>query len=293
MYKPYGMIAALPTPMLENGDIDFESFEKLIEHVIAGGIHGVLVGGSTGEYSLMTFEERKKIIAFVTSQVNQRVQVMAGTGCHRTLDTIELTKFAEHVGADSALVINPYYMVTSDEGILDHYKAVAKNADIGIVIYHYPDATGVELSPELIHEISKIEGVIGIKNTADGIHTSKLLNLVKDNTDFALLNGFEDLFLPSLSIGANGAIGLVHNLVPDKIAKLYELIQENNVKEAAELNKKLLPLFNLLEEETVPGTVKAGLKALGISDTTCRLPLQPASKSFEKKMTQLLNEINN
>ncbi len=184
-------------------------------------------------------------------------------------------------------------MVTSDEGILDHYKAVAKNADIGIVIYHYPDATGVELSPELIHEISQIEGVIGIKNTADGIHTSKLLNLVKDNTDFALLNGFEDLFLPSLSIGANGAIGLVHNLVPDKIAKLYELVQENNVKEAAELNKKLLPLFNLLEEETVPGTVKAGLKALGISGTACRLPLQPASESFEKKMTQLLNEINN
>ncbi|MEQ6961548.1 4-hydroxy-tetrahydrodipicolinate synthase [Staphylococcus cohnii] len=293
MYKPYGMIAALPTPMLENGDIDFESFEKLIEHVIAGGIHGVLVGGSTGEYSLMTFEERKKILAFVTSQVNKRVQVMAGTGCHRTVDTIELTKYAEHVGADSALVINPYYMVTSDEGILNHYKAVAKNADIGIVIYHYPDATGVELSPELIHEISQIEGVIGIKNTADGIHTSKLLNLVKDNTDFALLNGFEDLFLPSLSIGANGAIGLVHNLVPDKIAKLYELVQENNVKEAAELNKKLLPLFNLLEEETVPGTVKAGLKALGISGTACRLPLQPASESFEKKMTQLLNEISN
>ncbi|MDH5139330.1 4-hydroxy-tetrahydrodipicolinate synthase [Staphylococcus cohnii] len=293
MYEPYGMIAALPTPMLENGDIDFESFEKLIEHVIAGGIHGVLVGGSTGEYSLMTFEERKKILAFVTSQVNKRVQVMAGTGCHRTVDTIELTKYAEHVGADSALVINPYYMVTSDEGILNHYKAVAKNADIGIVIYHYPDATGVELSPELIHEISQIEGVIGIKNTADGIHTSKLLNLVKDNTDFALLNGFEDLFLPSLSIGANGAIGLVHNLVPDKIAKLYELVQENNVKEAAELNKKLLPLFNLLEEETVPGTVKAGLKALGISGTACRLPLQPASESFEKKMTQLLNEISN
>ncbi|MCI2940357.1 4-hydroxy-tetrahydrodipicolinate synthase [Staphylococcus cohnii] len=293
MYKPYGMIAALPTPMLENGDIDFESFEKLIEHVIAGGIHGVLVGGSTGEYSLMTFEERKKILAFVTSQVNKRVQVMAGTGCHRTVDTIELTKYAEHVGADSALVINPYYMVTSDEGILNHYKAVAKNADIGIVIYHYPDATGVELSPELIHEISQIEGVIGIKNTADGIHTSKLLNLVKDNTDFALLNGFEDLFLPSLSIGANGAIGLVHNLVPDKIAKLYELVQENNVKEAAELNKKLLPLFNLLEEETVPGTVKAGLKALGVSGTACRLPLQPASESFEKKMTQLLNEISN
>src|SRR5699024_1045469 len=152
-------------PMLENGDIDFESFEKLIEHVIAGGIHGVLVGGSTGEYSLMTFEERKKIIAFVTSQVNQRDQVMAGTGCHRTLDTIELTKFAEHVSADSTLDINQYDMVTSDNGILDHYKALTKNTDNNIIIYQYPEATGVELSPELIHENSKIEGVIYIKNT--------------------------------------------------------------------------------------------------------------------------------
>ena len=110
MYKPYGMIAALPTPMLENGDIDYDSFGNLIEHVIAGGLQGVLVGGSTGEYSLMTTEERKQIIEFVTLKVNRRVQVMAGTGCHRTSDTIELTQFSESVGVDSALVINPYNM---------------------------------------------------------------------------------------------------------------------------------------------------------------------------------------
>ncbi|WP_432721926.1 4-hydroxy-tetrahydrodipicolinate synthase [Staphylococcus equorum] len=293
MYKPYGMIAALPTPMLEGGDIDYESFGSLIEHVIDGGIQGVLVGGSTGEYSLMTTEERKQIIEFVTSKVNNRVQVMAGTGCHRTSETIELTQFSESVGVDSALVINPYYMVTSDEGTVEHYKNVAKNTNIGIVIYHYPEATGVEMEPELIYEISKIDGVVGIKNTADGVHTSKVLDLVKDQPDFALLNGFENLFLPSLAIGAQGAIGLVDNLVPDKIARLYQLVQDNNIKEAIELNKKLLPLYNLLEEETVPGTVKAGLKVLGISGTTCRLPLKSASKAFEEKMERVLSEINN
>lgn len=130
MYKPYGMISALPTPMLESGEIDYESYSKLIEHVISGGIHGVLVGGSTGEYSLMTFEERKEIIKFVTETVNKRVQVMAGTGCHRTKDTIELTQYAESVGVDSALVINPYYMVTSDEGIIEHYQQVANNTNV-------------------------------------------------------------------------------------------------------------------------------------------------------------------
>ncbi|WP_440857913.1 4-hydroxy-tetrahydrodipicolinate synthase [Staphylococcus shinii] len=293
MYKPYGMIAALPTPMLENGDIDYNSFGNLIEHVIAGGLQGVLVGGSTGEYSLMTTEERKQIIEFVTLKVNNRVQVMAGTGCHRTSDTIELTQLAESVGVDSALVINPYYMVTSDEGIVEHYKNVAESTSVGIVIYHYPEATGVELAPEIIHEISKIDGVVGIKNTADGVHTSKVLDLVKDDPDFALLNGFEDLFLPSLAIGAQGAIGLVDNLVPSKIARLYKLVQDNNIQEAIELNKQLLPLYNLLEEETVPGTVKAGLKVLGISGTTCRLPLKPATPAFEEKMKVVLDEINN
>ncbi|MDW8569125.1 dihydrodipicolinate synthase family protein [Staphylococcus shinii] len=205
MYKPYGMIAALPTPMLENGDIDYNSFGNLIEHVIAGGLQGVLVGGSTGEYSLMTTEERKQIIEFVTLKVNNRVQVMAGTGCHRTSDTIELTQFAESVGVDSALVINPYYMVTSDEGIVEHYKNVAESTSVGIVIYHYPEATGVELAPEIIHEISKIDGVVGIKNTADGVHTSKVLDLVKDDPDFALLNGFEDLIFTFISNWCTGS----------------------------------------------------------------------------------------
>ncbi|MFY2153798.1 dihydrodipicolinate synthase family protein [Mammaliicoccus sciuri] len=219
MFKPYGVIPALPTPMKEGGVIDYHGLAQLIEHVIENGVHGVLVGGSTGEYSLMSLEERQQVIQFVCDTVDARVPVMAGTGCHSTEDTIKLTQFAEEAGVSSALVINPYYMATSDEGILNHYKAVTENSKIGIVIYHYPDATGIELSPELIHEISQLDGIVGIKNTADGVHTSKLLNLTKDNDRFSLLTGFEDLILATLASGSE--YGLAASVWTENIRKAH------------------------------------------------------------------------
>jgi 4-hydroxy-tetrahydrodipicolinate synthase len=292
MYKPFGMIAALPTPMNEDNSIDYKGLEQVIEHLIDGGIHCLLVGGSTGEYSLMTVEERKAVIKFVCETSNGRIPVMAGTGCHRTEDTIALTQYAAEVGADCALVINPYYMTTSRQGIIDHYKAVAESVNIGIVIYHYPDATGVELDPELIHEISQIDGIVGIKNTADGIHTSKLIALTKDNPNFSVLTGFEHLIVPTLAIGGQGAVGLIHNLVPKKIVKLYDLIvNENNLKEATKLNQELLDLYNAIEEETIPGTLKAGLEVLGLSGGPSRLPLVPSSEKFKSKIEAILNEL--
>lgn len=292
MFKPFGMIPALPTPMNEDNSIDFKGLEQIIEHLIDGGMHCLLVGGSTGEYSLMSMEERKEVIKFVCETSNGRVPVMAGTGCHRTEDTIALTQYAAEVGADCALVINPYYMTTSRQGIIDHFKAVAENSSIGIVIYHYPDATGVELDPELIHEISQIDGIVGIKNTADGLHTSKLIALTKDNPNFAVLTGLEHLILPTLALGGHGAIGLVHNLAPKKIAKLYDLIvNENNLKEATKLNQELLDLYNAIEEETIPGTLKAGLEALGLAGGPSRLPLVPASEKFKLRIGTVLTEL--
>ncbi|WP_342387540.1 4-hydroxy-tetrahydrodipicolinate synthase [Salinicoccus bachuensis] len=294
MFKPYGVIPALPTPMKEEGVIDYQGLEKLVDHVIDNGVHGVLVGGSNSEYSLMTLEERKEVIKFVTEKTNERVPVMAGTGCHRTEDTIALTKFAADVGVKSALVINPYYMATGEQAIYDYYKKVAESSDIGIIIYNYPDATGIQLEPELIDKISRIDGVTGIKNTDDGIHTSKVIALTQDNPDFSVLTGFEDLIVPTLSIGGVGAIGVVHNLVPEKIVKLYDLVvKENNVHEAIRLNNELLPLYSMVEEEVIPGTVKAGLEALGLPGGSSRSPLPPASDEFKEKIKSYLQELKN
>jgi 4-hydroxy-tetrahydrodipicolinate synthase len=292
MYKPFGMIPALPTPMNEDNSIDFTGLKQLIDHAIEGGMNCLLVGGSTGEYSLMSLEERKEVIKFVCDQSNDRVPVMAGTGCHRTEDTIELTQYAAEVGADCALVINPYYMQTSRQGIIDHYKAVAENSDIGIVIYHYPDVTNVELDPELIYELSQIDGIVGIKNTADGQHTCKVIALTKDNPTFSVLTGFEHLILPTLAVGGHGAIGVVHNLAPKKIAELYDLIvNQNDLREAIKLNQELLPLYECIEAEPVPGTVKAGLEILGLPGGKSRLPLVPASEEFKSTIKQVLTDL--
>ncbi|MBN7741888.1 4-hydroxy-tetrahydrodipicolinate synthase [Bacillus velezensis] len=289
MDKPVGMIPALPTPMNEDHSIDFNGLKQIIEHVIKGGMNCLLAGGSTGEYSLMNLEERKKVITFVCEQSNGRVPVMAGTGCHRTEDTIELTRYAAKAGADFALVINPYYMQTTRQGIIDYYKTVAEKSDIGIVIYHYPEVTNVELDPELINELSQIDGIVGIKNTADQQHTCKVIALTKDNPNFSVLTGYEHLILPTLAVGGHGAIGVVHNLVPEHIANLYDLIlNKNDLREAIELNKKLLPLYECIEAEPIPGTLKAGLEILGLPGGKSRLPLVPASEEFKTDMKQVL-----
>ncbi|WP_339183175.1 4-hydroxy-tetrahydrodipicolinate synthase [Oceanobacillus sp. FSL W7-1293] len=291
MTKPTGMIPALPTPMNEDNSINYNGIGEVIDHLIGNGIETILVGGSTGEYSLMSLDERKEVIKYVCEKASGRAKVMAGTGCHRLEDTIALTKFASEAGAEWALVINPYYMQTSEQGIVDYYKAVAENSDIGIVIYHYPEATNVVLSPELLHEISEIEGVVGIKNTDDQVHTCKLLELTKDNPNFSVLTGFEHLIVPTLAIGGHGTIGVVHNLVPAEMVRLYDLIvNENNIQEAIELNKKLMPLYNAIEEEVIPGTVKAGLEALGLPGGTSRLPLLPASEAYQQKIKSLLSD---
>ncbi|MFD2831368.1 4-hydroxy-tetrahydrodipicolinate synthase [Corticicoccus populi] len=293
MLKPYGMIPALPTPLNDDYSINFEGVTEVVNHAVDNGMDGVLVGGSTGEYSLMSVEERKSVIQHVCETAGNRVPVMAGTGCHRTEDTIELTQFAEKAGASFALVINPYYMPTSDEGIIEHYRQVAESVEIGIVIYHYPDATGVTMPPELLKKISEIEGVVGIKNTADGQHTSELIGLTKDDENFSVLTGFEHLILATFAMGGHGAIGVVHNLVPKELSELYQSVKDNDLNNATRINQKLLQVYSAMEAEPVPGTVKAGLEAIGLPGGPSRRPLVSASNHFNENISKILSELNN
>ncbi len=292
MYKPTGMIPAMPTPFNEEGNIDFDSYNKLIDHLIDGGVHCLLAGGSTGEYSLMSMDERKSVLKAAVEAAKGRVPIMAGTSAHKTEDTLELTRYAAEIGADCALVINPYYLKTSEQGIIDYYTKLAKNSDIGIVIYHYPAATSVELSPELIAELSKIDGIVGVKNTTDQEHTCKVIALTKNQDDFSVLTGFEHLILPTLAVGGDGATGIVHNLVPKEIVQMYKLFTEDkDIEGAIKINQKLLPLYDYVEAEPVPGPVKAGLDILGIKGGHVREPLVPASEELKQKMRQALSEL--
>lgn len=292
MYVPKGILPALTTPFNEDGSIDFISNKKLINHLIESGVHGVVVGGSTGEYTLLSAEERKELIKEVIKDVNGRVPVIAGTSCHRPEDTIALTQFAADAGAQSALILTPHYLKTTREGIIDYFKEIARNSSIGIIIYHYPAGTGVEIDAELIYELSQIDGIVGIKNTTAFTTVSQSIDATKDIPNFAVLTGYQHELLPTLAIGGDGAICVIPNLLPKEIVKMYDLVvKENDVKAAAELNKKMIGIYDIVDAIPFPGNLKAGLEALGFTGSSVRSPLVPATKETQEKIREKLSEL--
>lgn len=292
MKKITGMIAAVPTPFYEDESINFDAFKQLIEFLIENGMHCLLIGGSTGEYSLMSKDERKSIIKTACKINAGRVKIIAGCSCARTFDTIEMVQFSESVGADAGLVLPPYYLHTSRQGIINYYKDVADSVkDFGIIIYHYPDATAVYLDPELIMELSKIMNVIAIKNTTEMDHTARLIEMAKDRNDFSVINGFENLILGTLALGGDGMMGIVHNLVPKQMVDIYNAMQANDVFKAREINNSLAALYNLMEEEPYPGPIKAALEIMGIHAGNPRKPIVPASTDMKRRLESEMKKI--
>lgn len=289
---PQGLIVPLITPFFEDESIDFDSYKKIIDYTIEGGMHGILVGGSTGEYHMMSLEERKELIKKGCEFAAGRVPVMAGTGEYTAKETIELTNYAEECGATWALVLPPYYQQTSEEGIYEFFKEISDNVNIGIVIYHNPGATNVELSPDLIVRLAQLENIVGVKDTTDERHTCQTMAKTNGISDFIVMEAEEHLLLPTYSIGGTAAFSILFNLLPKEMRKLYDLaVVENNFKSAIELNAKLTPFYDLMEAEPYPGPVKAGLDCLGLPGGIVRKPLTQPSSELRATMKKLLSEI--
>lgn len=294
MKKFEGMIAAAATPMKANEELDFETAGKLFKDLIDKGLDGILVGGTTGEYSLMSFEERKELIKVAVEALKgTKGYVLAGVSCHRMKDTVELAKYAGDVGAEFVLVLPPYYLPTTKQGIYDYYKEIAENTKAGVAIYHYPAAVNVTLDPEFIIELSKIDNVIGIKNTEDMEHTAKLIALNNHNEKFKIFNGYEHLFLPTFACGGDGAMGIIPNLVPEDMAEMYRLVKKNDFAAASKINEKLIPLYNIMEteDEPCPGPVKYGLELQGYSAGLPRKPVVGVSDAMKAELAKVMKEV--
>lgn len=291
MYKFQGVIPAMITPFNEDMSIDEKGIHILVKTLSDQGCEGILIGGSTGEYTLMSFEERKKVIKIATEAAKDHpVSIIANTGCHATEHSIKLSQFAEKVGADAIMILPTYYLKTTKEGIRQHYINISKNINIPITIYHYPEATNVYLTPEEIVELSKIDNIIGIKNTAPMQHTSKLLYLTKDMDDFDVLTGYEHLFLSTLACGGSGVIGIVNNIAAKELVEMYRLVKQGNIDKARIINDSLINLYSLMEEEPCPGPVKAALAKMGLPAGPSRLPIVAPSEEIKKKIeTELIS----
>lgn len=277
-----GCGTAIVTPFTQEG-VNFEEFKKLLETQIAEQVDAIIVCGTTGEASTMTEQEKKDTISFAVKTVAGRVPVIAGTGGNNTSSAIAITKWAETIGVDGVLIVTPYYNKTTQAGLIEHYKAIAKETSLPIILYNVPGRTGLNITPETCLELSKIENIVAIKEASGNIsQVAKIAQLCKDNLH--IYSGNDDQILPILSLGGLGVISVLSNILPRDTHNMVNLYLEGKIKEATNLQLETLPLINALFCEVNPIPVKAALNMLGYNFGTPRLPLVEMSASGKEKL---------
>ena len=287
-----GLYVPLVTPFNADESINYDAYKTIIDYVIDNGMDGVLVGGTTGEYHVMSVEERKELIKKGCEIVAGRVPVVAGTGMPTAKATIEMNNYAADCGAKFGLVLPPYYHQTTEEGIYEFFKEVAEGSRLGIIVYYTPDSTAVTMSPELLARIAALDGIAAVKETVDETHTSNTYMATLGIPDFTIMEANEPLLIPSYSIGIEAAFSICFNLIPKEMREMYDLVfKKNDITAARELNKKLYPIFAMMEEEPYPGPVKAGLDAVGLPGGPVRKPLPQPTDSIRRRMKEELRKI--
>lgn len=266
-----GAYTALITPF-KNGKVDYEKLGELIEFQIQNEIDGIVVCGTTGESSTLTDKEKKKVIKYAVETANGRVPVIAGTGSNNTNHVIELSKYAEKVGADGLLIVTPYYNKTTQKGLVEHYTAIANSVTCPIIIYNVPSRTGVNILPDTVLTLSKYENIIGIKEASNNF--SQILELVaKLPKDFSIISGNDDSIVPLLSLGGSGVISVLSNIYPKAVHDMCKAFFNGDTKYAKDLQIKYANFIKLLFKEVNPMPVKDAMNILGFDVGNCRLPL--------------------
>lgn len=286
-----GSIVALITPF-KNGEVDYESLGKLIEFHIDNGTDAILVCGTTGESPTLTFEEHEKVIEFAVKKAAGRIKVIAGTGGNATHEAVYLTSHAKEVGADGALVVVPYYNKPTQRGLYEHFKTVAKEVDIPIIIYNIPSRTCVEISVDTMYQLAKeCENIVASKESTPNM--DRISEIVKRmGANFHVLSGDDSLTLPLMSLGAKGVISVANNIMPREVKEFVDYALDGNFEKAREMHYYLHDLFKVLFIETNPIPVKTACWMLGMCEKEFRLPLAEMTPENEKKLRETLKRYN-
>ncbi|MBU0503946.1 MAG: 4-hydroxy-tetrahydrodipicolinate synthase [Candidatus Omnitrophota bacterium] len=287
MFK--GSITAIVTPF-KNNQIDEKSFRDLIEFQIKNGASGIVPCGTTGESATLSFEEHEQVIEIAVKQVNKRVPVIAGTGSNSTAEAIILTKHAAISGADASLQVSPYYNRPTQNGLYQHFKAIAEVVDIPIILYNIATRTGVNIEPETIARLAKdCSNIKAVKEASGSLdQMSRIRSLC--GKDFDLLSGDDSLTLPILAIGGTGIISVVANIVPQDVAQMVIEFEKGNITKAREIHYKLLPLIKAMFIETNPIPVKTAMGLLGMCEPSLRLPMSKMLPENIEKLKMALKD---
>ena len=267
-----GSMVALVTPF-RNGEVDVATLQKLVEFHVKSGTSGIVPCGTTGESATLSHEEHEQVIERVIRTARGRVAVIAGTGSNNTQEALRFTRHAERAGADAALLISPYYNKPTQEGLVQHFRAVAEAVALPIVIYNIASRTGVNIEPETFARLAKIRNIAGVKESSGNLEQMARIKAVAGNR-FALISGDDALTLPVLSIGGTGVISVVANILPKEVARMVEAFRTGRMEEARRLHYHLLAVTRAMFIETNPIPVKTAMGLMRIiPDASLRLPM--------------------
>lgn len=284
MFK--GSIVAIVTPF-KDGRVDEEAYRELIEFQIRNGTSAIVPCGTTGESATLSMEEHNRVIEIAIKAANKRVPIIAGTGGNSTSEAIHLTAHAKECGAEATLQVVPYYNRPTQEGLYQHFKAIAEAVPLPQVLYNIPGRTGTNMLPETVARLTKIPEVVAIKEASGNLgQMAEILQLVGDR--ITLLSGDDNLTLPVLAIGGKGVVSVVANIVPRDTAEMVQAWEEGRVDQARKLFYKLLPLCQAMFYETNPIPVKTALAIQGRIGDELRLPLSPMAPSNREKLKKAL-----
>jgi 4-hydroxy-tetrahydrodipicolinate synthase len=284
-----GSIVAIVTPMQADGSLDLPCLRKLIDWHIAEGSDGIVIVGTTGESPTVSVEEHCELIKVAVEHTARRIPIIAGTGGNSTAEAIELTRYAKKAGADASLQVVPYYNRPTQEGIFQHFKTIAESVGLPLILYNVPGRTVADMSNDTILRLAQVTGIVGVKEATGNIaRGTDLIRLAPES--FAIYSGDDPTAMALMLCGAKGNISVTANVAPRGMHELCAAALSGNVRQAVEINNRLLPLHNKLFIEPNPVPVKWAMMEMGLIPSGIRLPLVPLSDQYRNEIREALHE---
>jgi 4-hydroxy-tetrahydrodipicolinate synthase len=284
------IVTAMVTPFDRKGNVDFAKTTKLIDYLLENGTDSLVVAGTTGESPTLTTEEKVALFRHVVSVVNGRVPVIAGTGSNNTRASIELTKKAEEIGVDAVMLVAPYYNKPNQEGLYQHFKAIAESTSLPVMLYNIPGRSVVNISVDTIVRLSEIPNIVAVKDASGNLDAMTEI-IARTRDDFLLYSGDDGITLPVLSIGGAGVVSVASHIIGNEMQQMIAAFEAGELAKAAKLHQKLLPIMKGLFAAPNPVPVKTALQLKGLDVGSVRLPLVPLTEQERIELMNLLNTL--
>ena len=287
MFKPSGIIAAMSTPFFDDETVNEKELRHQVDRLIDAGLHGIFALGTNGENYAMDFAEKVKVMEIVIDQAAHRVPIYIGTGCVTTKEAVALTKKAAELGADCASVVSPWFAANTQEGLYNHYKAVAEAAGIPVLIYNMPARTGVNVHYTTMQKLGQIENIVGIKDSSGNFDNMQRYLEIPDRK-FSVLSGNDSLILPCLLCGGQGGISGISNVLPERMVQIYTEWEKGNLEEAWRVQRSIRPLRDCMAAGNPNSVVKRAAYFMGQNLGPVRAPFNIEDEKFDEAIRKAL-----